>query len=75
MYKFAVNICPHHGFKSLSIDDELGGRRLTPRKCCGTWKRIHSWPLTLDLAKEMIEELQKIVNLLESSENENTKKE
>lgn len=38
--------CPTHGYWSVSIDDESGGTRLTPSKCCGRWSIVKSWRLS-----------------------------
>ena len=32
----------------MSIDDETGGHRVTPSKCCGRWEVVKTWPLSAD---------------------------
>lgn len=42
----AINRCPvHKDFWSVSVDDESGGTRITPGKCCGQWRVVKSWRL------------------------------
>jgi len=30
----------------IAIDDETGGTRLTPSKCCGQWDEVKRFPMT-----------------------------
>ena len=40
-YFLSVSRCPHHpDFWAISLDDALGGVRLTPSKCCGRWDGV-----------------------------------
>lgn len=63
--KLAINICPH-GIYSVSIDDESGGVRLTPSKCCGRWTIVQEWPLTHQRGAEIVNEIQCEIADLES---------
>lgn len=54
----AVNRCPKHGVYSVSLDDDNGGMRITPTKCCGTWTVCQRWPLTEELAQDVITEIE-----------------
>lgn len=56
MKRLTIDRCRTHGYFAVAVDDEDGGgTRLTPTKCCGSWKTIHSWPLDKNLAEAMIE--------------------
>lgn len=54
--KLVINQCHSHGVYSVSVEDENGGMRITPSKCCGSWSTVKEWALSksdwLDLAKE-----------------------
>lgn len=53
-YRLVVNRCPvHPHFFSVSIDDDTGGYRVTPSKCCGRWNVVASWPLAQDDWREL----------------------
>lgn len=59
MKKLSINRCPRHPeFWSVSIDDENGGVRLTPGKCCGQWNTVKEWPLTEAAWNEIINTIQ-----------------
>lgn len=48
-----VNRCPvHQEFHSVSVDDEHGGTRISPSKCCGQWRAIVKWPMTAKRLRE-----------------------
>lgn len=46
MKRLSILRCPQHGYYAVSIDEEGGGTRITPIKCCGSWREIKSWPLS-----------------------------
>lgn len=57
--KLAINQCPQHpSFWSVSIDDDNGGTRLTPGKCCGRWRVVKEWAVTPKDIAEMVNELE-----------------
>lgn len=41
-----VHRCPTHGFFAICVNDEHGGERVTPSKCCGRWDTEREWALT-----------------------------
>ena len=43
----AVMRCPH-GVLAVSLDDAIGGHRLTSSKCCGRWTTVQRWQVDLD---------------------------
>jgi hypothetical protein len=44
-----INECPNgHGYRCISI----GNTRITPSKCCGSWKTVQKWTVDSD---ELIE--------------------
>lgn len=45
LMRMSIMECRAHGYVALSIDDENGGLRITPQKCCGSWNTIKSWPI------------------------------
>lgn len=47
-YALALDECPLHGRRCISIDNETKGfgQRVTQGKCCGRWERKHAWVLT-----------------------------
>jgi hypothetical protein len=47
MIYLAINRCPiHRDFLSVAIEEEDGGgTRITPSKCCGRWETLKRWPL------------------------------
>lgn len=48
--------CPEHGFAAISIDDETGcGTRVTPDKCCGSWRNVKDWALDASDWRELAE--------------------
>jgi len=61
----SINRCPTHGFISVSIDDEAGGTRITPGKCCGRWDVVKSWDLSVDDWLELARNAEKAVEDLE----------
>ena len=44
--KLVINRCARHNFFSVSIDNEDGGTRITPSKCCGSWDTVKEWQLS-----------------------------
>ena len=61
----AINRCPvHRDFMSVSIDDENGGFRLTPSKCCGRWETLIRWKIDLNMVKDMREQLTRVARAL-----------
>lgn len=54
--RLCVMRCSSHGVFAVSIDDESGGFRVTPSKCCGSWTDVARWHLSerewLDIATE-----------------------
>lgn len=54
--KLTINRCPH-GTYAISVDDDGGGTRVTPSKCCGRWDVIKEWDLTDSMADEIIEQM------------------
>lgn len=55
-YSLAINECPH-GIKSISLDDENCGIRLTSSKHCGRWRIVKSWPVGIKELESIIKEL------------------
>jgi hypothetical protein len=63
----AIMRCSRHGLNAVSIDDDDGGgRRITPSKCCGSWTNVQTWRLGASdwrdierLAREAAEALKK----------------
>ena len=51
--RLAINKCTH-GVYSISVDNDGGGTRLTPSKCCGIWHLVKDWPLTASDIDEII---------------------
>lgn len=52
-YSIAIDRCPEHNYYAVSINktwpDGGGiGQRLTPSKCCGSWKKFKEWSVTKD---------------------------
>jgi hypothetical protein len=60
-----INKCPKHGFWSISLDDESGGHRLTPTKCCGYWETITEWQLNAAILRDIAKELECAADELE----------
>jgi hypothetical protein len=54
--KLVINRCNRHNFWSVSIEDEDGGTRITPGKCCGSWSTVKEFNLSAsdwrDIEKE-----------------------
>lgn len=44
--KLCILGCSYHGVQAISIEDEDGGERITPSKCCGSWRTYMEWELT-----------------------------
>ena len=43
----AIQRCPvHSSFMAISIEDDNGGYRLTPSKCCGSWITLQRWEVS-----------------------------
>lgn len=64
-FYLSINRCPHHpNFKAIMFDErddvtKAGtGVRLTPAKCCGSWKTMHSFKLSEDGIRLIIETCQ-----------------
>ena len=57
MKRISIMKCARHNVYAISIDDESGGTRLTPMKCCGSWTTTHSWPITERMIETIAEEL------------------
>ena len=53
MKYLALNVCPNHGTRSLSVDDEYGGTRIGGPKCCGRWNTVEQWLITADVCNEI----------------------
>ena len=53
-----INKCPDHGIYSISLENERGGLRLTPSKCCGTWQIVESWRMNAGELRAIINELE-----------------
>lgn len=47
--------CPTHGWMAVSIDDDGGGVRVTPGKCCGRWDTVKRWSLSAREWRELAE--------------------
>lgn len=41
----AIDHCPTHGFRAVSVRRGMHGRRLTDSKCCGSWHTQVEWRL------------------------------
>ena len=46
MRKLTIMQCRKHDFWAISVDDDGGGTRITPGKCCGSWKDLKSWAMS-----------------------------
>lgn len=46
--RLSIDRCPLHGYWAVCVDDENGGIRVTPSKCCGQWDRQKAWDLSAD---------------------------
>lgn len=43
--KIEILECPRgHGFRAVAFEH----RRLTPSKCCGSWRTVQSWTISVD---------------------------
>lgn len=63
--KLSINRCPEHrSYWCVTVDDEDSGYRITPTKCCGSWRVVKSWTLDkgdwLQAAKAMNEAAAKV---------------
>ena len=52
-YTIAIDRCAQHNYYAVSINktwpDGGGvGKRLTPSKCCGSWRTVEEWSFTKD---------------------------
>lgn len=56
--KLSICRCPTHGFYSVSIEDNDGGVRLTPSKCCGRWDVVKEWRLSIEQWDEIVNTIQ-----------------
>jgi hypothetical protein len=71
--KLAINRCPvHRDYMSISIDDENGGTRVTPDKCCGQWRTIRDWSLPAYLWESLIKEARGALRVAKKLEKERT---
>lgn len=66
----AIDHCPRHGFYSVSLNEtaESGwgsGRRLTPSKCCGSWKTFREWDMDANGLREMANEAVNLADQLD----------
>ena len=52
-YRLSINRCPAHGVWSVSLDQRESGTRLTPTKCCGSWKLRFEWLLEADQLRDL----------------------
>jgi hypothetical protein len=51
--RIEINVCPNgHDFYCIATEN----RRLTPAKCCGSWKTLRYWMVDAD---ELIEDIKK----------------
>lgn len=66
--KLAINQCPNHGYYSISIDKESSGTRLTNGKCCGRWKVIKEWEMTVKELRKIIIKLEYAIDDIERNE-------
>ena len=73
MRYLTINRCPTHEVYSVSIDDEGGGTRLTPGKCCGRWIEIGRWPMTAARLREIANEIECNADQLEHEVDEKVK--
>ena len=46
LQKLVINVCHQHNYYAISIDDDNGGQRITPNKCCGSWTTLKAWDLS-----------------------------
>ena len=65
MSTLALNNCPNHGTKMVSIDSNGTGIRVAGSKCCGRWQVIKEWPLTAQQWRELAEEANAVAEALE----------
>lgn len=56
--KLVINKCPEHGIYSISLDDDGGGLRLTPGKCCGRWAPIKAWEMNAKELRQLANEIE-----------------
>lgn len=56
MKELSIDRCPEHGFWAVCVDDEGGGVRVTPSKCCGRWDRVKAWKLSASEWREIAEQ-------------------
>lgn len=63
--RLVISRCTRHGYHMVSVENEAGGTRVTPDKCCGGWNTVRDWALSArdwrDLerqAREAAEELE-----------------
>lgn len=41
-----IQRCPTHNYWAITIDTPgVGGTRITPSKCCGSWETVKTWPM------------------------------
>lgn len=57
--KLSICQCPvHRNFWMVSIDGDGSGTRLTPSKCCGSWREVRSWKMTGKELRRMANEIE-----------------
>ena len=50
-----INQCNEHDHLCIAVGNEDGSSvRVTPPKCCGSWRTIQRWPLTADTEKNLL---------------------
>lgn len=57
-YFLSIDKCPAHGFYAISLDDDSGGHRLTPSKCCGRWERVKAWKMDAKQLRDIAIEIE-----------------
>jgi hypothetical protein len=65
----AINQCPVHKFWSITLDDESGGIRLTPSKCCGRWDTIKQFSMSITDLREVITACENAIDDMERDQD------
>lgn len=68
----AIDHCPRHGFYSVSLNETSAngwgsGRRLTPSKCCGSWKTFREWTMSVRELRDIANEAEELAAKLEAA--------
>ncbi len=76
-FKLAINECPKHGYRSVTIDQEFLdgggiGSRISPTKCCGSWKVVQSWSLPAFMWESVIREAKLALRFTKQQEKKST---